>query len=623
MNQTNNIAPSIIARETLLKLGSLKLQPTPDNYHKIYDEIAGVPVSQMCVSTTKMLAVLANEFPRHTQELSHLANKLEQAIKNRSWIEYKAVLMKMAGVFGDLDKENSETSKTASEAKIFWAETIATLLKKLETNHGQVTTARKREGLNRVLANSSQNSFELQKKINALVASWDALATEANDSIEVGNADGPLSLEEQQADMPVMPVEDTVSKAIQREQNSVTANGLADELQVLLAQTLEQVASVQSDDAVLGSDVKRLAQNIHHIQSKQELEQFIADFKKFLEKFEYCSKDNEKLQQGLLSLLDKLLDSTGEFLSEDGWIKNHVSKLRKTIAQPMDKRQLAEAESYLEAIIQRQDIIKRGLGDAKNTLKEMAACLIGNIEDLSDETGEYHNKIESYSEQISQTEDLDALNQLLVEVMKDTRQMQERTQDYRDGFIAARTEVEAAQEKIVQLESEIQQMNEKIHEDHLTGVLNRRGLDLVFNREIARANRQQQPVCYALLDIDNFKVLNDTHGHKVGDEALVYLVNAVKNVTRSDDVVARYGGEEFVVLLPNTRLKEAVEVLSRVRRDLTKKFFLHENKKLLITFSAGVAEYKSGESQDNIFKRADEALYRAKKNGKNLILEAA
>ena len=109
---------------------------------------------------------------------------------------------------------------------------------------------------------------------------------------------------------------------------------------------------------------------------------------------------------------------------------------------------------------------------------------------------------------------------------------------------------------------------------------------------------------YALLDIDNFKQLNDTHGHKVGDDALVYLVESVKDTTRPEDIVSRYGGEEFVILLPNTELEEAVHILSRIRRNLTKKFFLHENKRLLITFSAGVAQLQPGELQESIFKRA-------------------
>jgi diguanylate cyclase len=96
----------------------------------------------------------------------------------------------------------------------------------------------------------------------------------------------------------------------------------------------------------------------------------------------------------------------------------------------------------------------------------------------------------------------------------------------------------------------------------------------------------------------------------------------VKDTTRPEDIVSRYGGEEFVILLPNTKLGEAVHILSKIRRSLTKKFFLHENKRLLITFSAGVAELQPGEPQESIFKRADEALYRVKNGGKNQILTA-
>ncbi|MCB1985857.1 MAG: diguanylate cyclase [Burkholderiales bacterium] len=534
--------------------------------------------------------------------------------------------MKLAGLVAESSKQQDASIKKIQDDDTSWADTLVTLLKQLDKNHGRVTITRKRAGLSRVLSGISKDSAELQKKINALIKSWEVLATDANNLIEDDDPDN-VQQPDEKSDTPAAdketPVADKESIADQLAQNHVIVNNITDQLQELLVQTLEHVASVQPDDSPLSVDAQSLALNVHKIQSKQEMQHFVVGFKQFLEKFEYCTEDSSKLQQGLLKLLEKLLDSTSELLSEDEWIRNQLSKLRETISHPLDKRLIAEAESYIEEIAQRQDIIKLGLGDAKNTLKKMVTCLIGNIEEFSDETGDYHDKIENYSEQISQTDDLDTLNELLVEIMKDTRQMQDSTQQYRDEFIAARAEVEVAQEKIVQLESELQQMSEKVHEDHLTGILNRRGLDIAFDREVSRAQRQQQPVCYALLDIDNFKVLNDTHGHKAGDDALVYLVDAVKNVTRSDDVVARYGGEEFVILLPNTGLKEAVEVLSRIRRDLTKKYFLHENKKLLITFSAGVAEYQAGEIQENIFKRADEALYRAKKNGKNLILEAA
>ncbi|MCP5243903.1 MAG: diguanylate cyclase [Burkholderiales bacterium] len=611
--------PSIIARKTLLRLAELKIQPTPDNYHKIYDEIAGNPNHRMSETTTKLLSSFVKEFPRHTQELNHFANRLERALQNRNWNEYKGVLLKLTGLGAEPNQQPDSVENHDSENKLSWPDTISKLLKQLDANHVKVTKTRKREGLNRVLTGSSNDSVGLQKKIIALMESWDFLACSDAQVGEGGDADQANDFTPEtivSAD-----AVDAVGSHLQLSQDVVSR--VSDQLLELLMQTLEHVAAVKEADESLSSEAVALAQKIRGIDGQPAMEQFVLSFKQFLGKFEYSVEGNSKLQQGLLRLLDKLLDSTSKLLSEDEWIKNQISKLRETIHRPLDKRLMIEAENYLDEIIQRQSIIKRSLGDARTTLKQMVTSLISNIEELSDETGEYHTKIEGYSKQISEADDLESLNHLMVEIMQDTRKMQESTQIYREGFLSARAEVEVAQEKIVQLESELQQMSEKIHEDHLTKVLNRRGLDLAFEREVMIAQRQQWPICYALLDIDNFKVLNDTHGHKVGDEAIVYLINAVKSVTRNEDIVARYGGEEFVILLPNTKLEEATDILSRIRRDLTKKFFLHENKRILITFSAGIAEYKQGERQDQIFKRADEALYRAKKNGKNLILEAA
>jgi diguanylate cyclase len=96
----------------------------------------------------------------------------------------------------------------------------------------------------------------------------------------------------------------------------------------------------------------------------------------------------------------------------------------------------------------------------------------------------------------------------------------------------------------------------------------------------------------------------------------------VRRALRPVDVVARYGGEEFVILLPNTGVDEAVRVMQRVQRALTRQYFLHDNKRVLITFSAGVALRTGHESQDALIRRADQALYRAKQAGKNRVLAA-
>jgi diguanylate cyclase len=165
-------------------------------------------------------------------------------------------------------------------------------------------------------------------------------------------------------------------------------------------------------------------------------------------------------------------------------------------------------------------------------------------------------------------------------------------------------------------------MSTLVREDPLTHSLNRRGLDDEFAREASRADRYKAPFCLAVLDIDNFKALNDLRGHQTGDEALVHLVKIAKEELRLTDHIARLGGEEFLVILPNTPLDEAAKIITRLQRSLTKKYFLDNNEKVLITFSAGVCERVQGESQEASIARADAAMYQAKQTGKNRVCTA-
>ena len=122
--------------------------------------------------------------------------------------------------------------------------------------------------------------------------------------------------------------------------------------------------------------------------------------------------------------------------------------------------------------------------------------------------------------------------------------------------------------------------------------------------------------------IDNFKRLNDTYGHNTGDEALLHLVGTVRDCLRPHDTLSRYGGEEFVILLPETSVEDSVIVLQRLQRELTKRYFLANNDKLLITFSAGVTVVGHEEPQTSAIERADVAMYQAKATGKNRVVIA-
>lgn len=329
-------------------------------------------------------------------------------------------------------------------------------------------------------------------------------------------------------------------------------------------------------------------------------------------------------QQGLqLRLLKLLLENVSELIEDGSWVKGQIGLVQKLISGPIDSHTLEDATRTLKDAIYKQGKLKQSLSEAKVTLKNMMTTVIDQLGTIASSTDDYHGKLGEYVEKINLAEDITELSHILDDVTRETRSVQMQTMRSRDEMVAARREVEQAEARIHSLESQLEQLSELVREDQLTGSLNRRGLEDVYQREAARADRNGTPLCIAMLDLDNFKALNDTHGHSVGDEALVHLVKVVKQTLRTTDVIGRYGGEEFLILLPDTAIEEASAVLLRLQRELTKRYFMQNNERLLITFSAGVALRAKGEEQSTLVKRVDEALYRAKRAGKNCVVGAS
>jgi two-component system cell cycle response regulator len=154
--------------------------------------------------------------------------------------------------------------------------------------------------------------------------------------------------------------------------------------------------------------------------------------------------------------------------------------------------------------------------------------------------------------------------------------------------------------------------------DKLTGLYNRRYFDHFLDFEIKRSTRQNASLALLMLDIDNFKQINDSLGHLIGDRILNKLGDIIKSIIRETDLAARYGGEEFSIVMSNTGLEEAAEIAERMRKAISACDF--DIKKLPTTVSIGIALYPlDSTSLQDLLSNADRALYRAKHEGKNRV----
>ena len=610
------------AKAALRRLTLSKLEPTPENYARAWSEEGGA-AAVPAPATTAPVASSGKAKPVYDRIAARLFDEtaqreeFSQSLQQADWESARGFVERAA-----------EAQLALAQG---WAQTIEKLARGLERGGRQWTAARKKDSLQRVLEANRSDIARLHQRMKQLVASWDGDVTDdtisvdasaddagapvstkgvetldsgagaASQAIEVrggvdrpaagraaperamhgrpvSNGDWPLVLEQYDATLrAALPAGDE------------RADALAVELRELQASLLQEGATVplraQAEDVC--ERARRLLAHRHHL--VDELHRLTLE-----------------MSAGLADVAE-----------EGSWVKGQTESLKLSLGESPNVRSVRAASEMLAQTRARQQQVRVERDGARVALKDAIQQMLTELDALGDHTGQFSDSVARYVDTIANAESLESLAGVVLQMVAESRAVHGLVSETQERLHEGRQRAAELEAQVRTLESELRRLSDEVSTDVLTEVANRRGLMQAFDVETARLERQGGELAIGLLDIDNFKKLNDTLGHSVGDTALKTLAGHVQKQLRAVDIVARFGGEEFVVLLPGVPVDEAQGTLTRLQRTLTASLFMHDGREVFVTFSAGVTRFRPGEALEAALERADEALYEAKRTGKN------
>lgn len=321
-------------------------------------------------------------------------------------------------------------------------------------------------------------------------------------------------------------------------------------------------------------------------------------------------------------------------------VESQARTLQQTLLSTNDWDILREGLNQVAALVieavtrsQREfEVFLKRLDERLETLRlhfsEQSDAQLSRRDDTDTLDREIREQLGRVSEDIRSSQDLQGLKQSVSQRLEFIGSALER---FRTGDIERedmlKMQLDAMQEKVAAMEAHSEQMQTQVRRereraltDLLTQLPNREAWQERLAFEYNRWQRYRHPLTVAVIDIDLFKRINDSFGHKAGDRVLQLVAREMKSRLRSTDFIARFGGEEFVLLLPETALDDARDVVDQFRGHVGQLPFHFGGQPVTITFSAGVSEFREGDTEDAVFDRADRALYQAKDAGRNQVL---
>jgi diguanylate cyclase len=571
--------PAALAKGALRRLAQAQLEPTPENYARAYAAEGGPAVP---AATPEPVAAPRDEQPQGLQAGPPAEGKGQEKAELTAELTAELNVELKAGLKAELKAQGAA-----------WAGLTERLSRNLDRGGRQWTVARRKESLKRLFDGSRSDALRLQQRMQSLLGAWET--DQPLDPLETGIEDPAPPAGTAGEGAAWWPLTDslhgTVQVALPRGQEAAA-----------LATALAAQA-----DAVAGAGATP---------------QRVAAIAELCEQARRVLSQRHRLVDELSGLCRDLTAGLTELAEDESWARGQCQSLQAVLAEAdgLSVRGLRSASALLADTRQRQQRVRGERQAARDALKELIQNMLAEVGELGDHAGRFQLSTAEHAQAIERAETLESLADAVQAMLRDARAVQSAVGETQQRLRADRDRAAELESKVRALEDELRRLSDEVSTDALTQVANRRGLLQAFEAERGRVERLTPGgagLAVALIDIDNFKKLNDSLGHAAGDIALKTLAGAVRDRLRPVDHLARFGGEEFVVLMPDTPLADARQALTRLQRSLSEALFLHEGREVFVTFSAGVTAWRQGEALETSLERADEALYEAKRSGKN------
>ncbi|MFT4099701.1 MAG: diguanylate cyclase [Burkholderiaceae bacterium] len=554
-HQDDAVGVAALAKAALRLLAERRQLPTPENYEQAWRRVSG---DARCAEPDGQAGRCAAASAAPPWFIDGL---LSQLVDLRLLRPTHASAVRQA-IGSDWMLAGQRLNEAlADRASMSWGPLIVQLQSGLAVPHQGWPPARKRDAVLRIVEAAGKRDDVLHSRLHALIEGW------RGEPVVGSIADGPADAA------------------------GVLASATTDASAVPIASAVSAVGD-EAAAARAAPDVRADAE---------------------------CRPRDERLIAEMSALLATLCDNLDGMTEQTSWMRGQVDVLRDSLRHPGDRRRLGEIRRSIADNADAQRRLQAARRDSIDEVKRMISAWIGSVGALSNSTGAFGDRIDAHVESISGVESVDELNDTVRALLEDTQAMSREIQMSHDEMAAMRSRALLLESKISRLEEELANASTQIITDHLTSTMNRRGLEQAFGGAQSRAAEFQAPLALAVLDVDDFKRVNDTLGHKGGDDALRQLVRIFKLKLRASDAVARFGGEEFVLLLPDLNVDDAVAHVVRLQREVTSHVFMSDEKRIFITFSAGVTLVAPSDTLTGAVERADQAMYAAKRAGKNCV----